>query len=115
MSPKSDAAEGGEPAPPPPSEYVDEDDDGLLLLLPARPIRSRLALWIPRAATVASLGLTCWLAPRAGVSALALAFFGTDAGERRIASYDSWNLTSAFLIWTVEGYRAGNALTPLAV
>lgn len=122
-----EVAKLGEPAPPlhEEGEKEEDNDDNInknLLALPARPIRGSLALWLPRAATVAGLGVT-WLAsrqqqqqPGANVVALALPFFGTgNPGERRVASYISWNLTSAFMIWTVEGWRGGNAGTVLAV
>lgn len=121
-----DVAKLGEPAPPLHDDEEEEDNDDdinkNLLALPARPVRGSLALWLPRAATVAGLGVT-WLASRqqqqqtgANVAALALPFFGTaNPRERRVASYISWNLTSAFMIWTVEGWRGGNAGTVLAV
>lgn len=87
--------------------------------LPATPIRSRLALWVPRAATVGCLGLTFWGAQRSeglhGVSALVFPFLGTSNKERWEASYLTWNLTSPFLIWIIEGYRGGSSMTPLAL
>lgn len=109
--------------PPPPTPMSRRSPDDAAAREPARrggARKPRLAApWAPGAATVAAaLGLTSWLAPRGGAAALALPLFGADAGERRAASRGAWDLTSAFLIWTAEGYRAGSgdgAMTPLAV
>lgn len=88
--------------------------------LPAEPIRNKLAVGVPRVAATGCMGLTYWLASRSdesikGVHALAFPFFGSDPAGRLQASYLVSNLISPILIWTVEGSRAGNAMTPLAL
>lgn len=111
-NPAMDAEAGGakEESVPPPLQCDER---------PATPIRSSLSLWVPRAAAIGCLGLTLWRAQRndglQGVSALVFRFLGTSQKERWEASYLTWNLTSPFLIWTIEGYRIGNAMTPLAM
>lgn len=66
------------------------------------------------------MGLTFWLATRndegiKGAFALAFPFFGTNSEDRLHASYLVTNLISPILIWTIEGNRAENAMTPLAL
>lgn len=66
------------------------------------------------------MGLTYWLASRndegiKGAYALAFPFFGNHRENRLHASYLVSNLISPILIWTIEGNRAGNSMTPLAL
>ncbi|KUI59274.1 hypothetical protein VP1G_06515 [Cytospora mali] len=66
------------------------------------------------------MGLTYWLGTQnddgiKGVYALAFPFFGNDPASRLHASYLVSNLISPILIWTIEGNRVGNAMTPLAL
>lgn len=87
---------------------------------PAKPIENNLATWVPRVAATGCMGLTFWLASRndeviKGAFALAFPFFGADPEARLHASYLVTNLISPLLIWTIEGNRAGNAMTPLAL
>lgn len=78
---------------------------------PAKPVEGRLAVWIPKAATIGCLGLTYWLASRneglRGVHALVFPFFGSDVVSRSQASYLVSNLISPVLIWTIEANREG--------
>ena len=88
--------------------------------IPSWPIQNELAVWMPRVAATGCMGLTYWFASRSdegikGVYALAFPFFGSDPAARLQASYLVFNLISPVLIWTIEGSRAGNALTPLAL
>ncbi|KUI64495.1 hypothetical protein VM1G_00049 [Cytospora mali] len=88
--------------------------------LSSTPIRNKLAIWIPRVAATGCMGLTYWLGSQnddglKGVYALAFPFFGNDPASRLHASYLVSNLISPILIWTIEGNRAGNAMTPLAL
>lgn len=86
---------------------------------PAKPIEGRLAVWIPRAATIGCMGLTYWLASRnkglRGVHALVFPFFGSDVTSRSQASYLVSNLISPILIWTVEANREGTFMAKLAL
>lgn len=66
------------------------------------------------------MALTYWLASQnnqeiKGVYALVFPYFGSDRASRLRASYLAANLISPILIWTIEGNRAGNARTPLAL
>lgn len=86
--------------------------------LPAKPIRGKLAIWVPRIATFGYLGLNIWRAQQVpgphGVAGLAFYFFGTSRSDRHAARETTLMLASPLLIWTVEGYRAANSMTPLA-
>lgn len=86
---------------------------------PAKPIDGRLAVWIPRAATIGCMGLTYWLASRneglRGVHALVFPFFGSDVTSRSQASYLVSNLISPVLIWTVEANLEGTSMAKLAL
>lgn len=71
-------------------------------------------------AATGCMGLTYWLASWndegiKGAYALAFPFFGNHRENRLHASYLVSNLISPILIWTIEGNRAGNAMTPLAL
>lgn len=85
---------------------------------PAKPIEGRLAVWVPRAATIGCMGLTYWLASRneglRGVYALVFPLFGSDVTSRSQASYLVSNLISPVLIWTVEANREGTSMAKLA-
>lgn len=87
--------------------------------LSAEPIHGRLAIWGPRIATVGFLGLNLWRAQWApgphGIAGLTFALFGTSQWDRFAAKRMALTLASPLLIWTVEGYRAANSMTPLAL
>lgn len=87
--------------------------------LPAQPIHGRLAIWGPRIATLGYLGLNLWQAQQIpglqGAIGVAFPFFGTSLHDRVAASRMTLTLASPLLIWTVEGYRAANTMTPLAL
>lgn len=86
-------------------------EPGLANAPPATPIEGKLAVWIPRAATIGCMGLTYWLASRnrglRGVQALIFPFFGSDARSRSQGSYLVSTLISPVLIWTIEANRNG--------
>lgn len=87
--------------------------------LPAEPVQGRLAIWGPRVATLGYLGLNLWRAqhiPRPhGVAGLTFPFFGTSPLDRSAARHMTLTLASPLMIWTIEGYREANSMTPLAL
>lgn len=78
---------------------------------PAEPIKGRLDLSIPRAATITCATLTWVLSLRnkglQGMDALLFTFLGSDADSRSQATYLLSNMISPVLIWTVEANRGG--------
>ncbi|KAJ4424136.1 hypothetical protein N0V82_001184 [Gnomoniopsis sp. IMI 355080] len=86
--------------------------------LPAKPLRGQLATWGPRVVTLGYLGLNLWQAQQIpglhGVVGNIFPFLGTNLPDRFTAKRMTLTLSSPLLIWTVEGYRKANSMTPLA-
>lgn len=87
--------------------------------LPAEPLQGRLAIWAPRVATLGYLGLNLWRAQHVpgphGVAGVTFPFFGTSSLDRSAARHMTLTLASPLMIWTIEGYREANSMTPLAL
>lgn len=87
--------------------------------LPATPLHGRLAVWAPRVATLGYLGLNLWRAQQIpgphGVAGVTFPFFGTSPPDRLAAKSMTLTLASPLIIWTIEGYREANYMSPLAL